>query len=82
MLKPGWCFGIRFSEIVEILSVGLQGSCILFLDHDRFDLTVGGRRRLFQATAIYILGFYSAIGFYSGLPLIIQPMGTPSFICT
>jgi phospholipase C len=29
------------------LSVGLQGSCILFLDHDRFDLTVGGRQRLF-----------------------------------
>jgi hypothetical protein len=29
------------------LSVGLQGSCILFLDPDRFDLTVGGRRQLF-----------------------------------
>jgi hypothetical protein len=29
------------------MSVGLQGSCILFLDPDRFDLTVGGRRRLF-----------------------------------
>jgi hypothetical protein len=25
------------------VSVGLQGSCILFLDHDRFDLAVGGR---------------------------------------
>jgi hypothetical protein len=37
----------------ELFSVGLQGSCILFLDHDRFDLTVEGRRRLFQATAIY-----------------------------
>jgi hypothetical protein len=35
------------------LSVSLQGSCILFLNPDRFDLTVGGRRRLFQATAIY-----------------------------
>jgi hypothetical protein len=31
----------------NILSVGLQGSCILFLDPDRFDLTVGGRQRLF-----------------------------------
>jgi hypothetical protein len=25
------------------MSVGLQGSCILILDPDRFDLTVGGR---------------------------------------
>jgi hypothetical protein len=32
------------------LSVGLQGSCILILDPDRFDLTVGGRRRLFSWT--------------------------------
>jgi hypothetical protein len=30
------------------LSVGLQGSCILILDPDRFDLTVGGRQRLFS----------------------------------
>jgi hypothetical protein len=33
-----------------VLSVGLQGSCILILDPDRFDLTVGGRRRLFSWT--------------------------------
>jgi hypothetical protein len=32
------------------MSVGLQGSCILILDPDRFDLTVGGRRRLFSWT--------------------------------
>jgi hypothetical protein len=37
----------------EMLSVGLQGSCILFLDPDRFDLTIGGRRQLFQAIAQY-----------------------------
>jgi hypothetical protein len=30
------------------VSVGLQGSCILILDPDRFDLTVGSRRRLFS----------------------------------
>jgi hypothetical protein len=30
-----------------ILSVGLQGSCILFLNPDRFNFTIGGRRRLF-----------------------------------
>jgi hypothetical protein len=60
------------------MSVGLQGPCILFLDHDRFNLTVGGRRRLFQAIvifqaiAIYILGFHSAIGFHSGPLLIIN----------
>jgi hypothetical protein len=33
--------------LYSMLSVGLQGSCILFLDHDRFDLAVGGRQRLF-----------------------------------
>jgi hypothetical protein len=33
----------------EVL-VGLQGSCILILDPNRFDLTVGGRRRLFSWT--------------------------------
>jgi hypothetical protein len=33
-----------------LLSVGLQGSCILILVPDRFDLTVGGRRRLFSWT--------------------------------
>jgi hypothetical protein len=30
------------------MSVGLQGSCILILDPDRFDLTVGSRQRLFS----------------------------------
>jgi hypothetical protein len=42
------------------LSVGLQGSCILFLDPDRFDLTVGGSPTtipgysyIFQATVLY-----------------------------
>ena len=35
------------------VSIGLQGSCILFLDYNRFDLTVEGRRRLFQAIAIF-----------------------------
>jgi hypothetical protein len=30
------------------LSVGLQGSCILILDPNRFDLTVGGCQRLFS----------------------------------
>jgi hypothetical protein len=35
------------------MSVGLQGSCILFLNPNRFDLTIGGCRRLFQAIAMY-----------------------------
>jgi hypothetical protein len=35
---------------LKYVSVGLQGSCILILDPDRFDLTVGGRRRLFSWT--------------------------------
>ena len=35
------------------VSIGLQGSCILFLDYNRFDLTIEGRRRLFQAIAIF-----------------------------
>jgi hypothetical protein len=39
--------GMVIAVIKEYMSVGLQGSCILFLDPDRFDLTVGGRRRLF-----------------------------------
>jgi hypothetical protein len=34
----------------DSLSVGLQGSCILILDPDRFNLTVGGRQRLFSWT--------------------------------
>jgi hypothetical protein len=53
------------------LSVGLQGSCILFLDPDRFDLTVGGHRRLFQATAIYSRLQFYILGFLSGPSLII-----------
>jgi hypothetical protein len=39
-----------FDVTMEHVSVGLQGSCILILDPDRFNLTVGGRRRLFSWT--------------------------------
>jgi hypothetical protein len=31
-----------------IMSVGLQGSCILILDPNRFDLTIKGCQRLFS----------------------------------
>jgi hypothetical protein len=48
----GICREIVSAEKIRItnVSVGLQGSCILILDPDRFDLTVGGRRRLFSWT--------------------------------
>jgi hypothetical protein len=47
------CYGTERIIIMEsiadnFISVGLQGSCILILDPDRFDLTVGSRRRLFS----------------------------------
>ena len=49
------CFTGAFEAFYEgFLSVGSQGPDILFfiliLDPDRFDLTVGGRRRLFSWT--------------------------------
>jgi hypothetical protein len=55
------------------LSVGLQGSCILILDPDRFDLTVGGRRRLFSYTRTTLQLFldiitYSRLLFSCRLP--------------
>jgi hypothetical protein len=53
-----------------MMSVGLQGSCILFciliLEPDRFDL-VGGRRRLFSYTITTIQLFQDTIT-YSRLP--------------
>ena len=50
------------------VSIGLQGSCILFLDYDRFDLTVEGRRRLFQA-----IGIFQATAIYFRLPFSYRP---------
>jgi hypothetical protein len=41
----------RVEDIFEgLMSVGLQGSCILILDPNRFNLTVRGRQRLFSWT--------------------------------
>jgi hypothetical protein len=43
--------GLELTQVWRVpVSVGLQGSCILILDPDRFDLTVGGRQRLFSWT--------------------------------
>jgi hypothetical protein len=69
------------------MSVGLQGFCILFLDPDRFDLTVGGRRRLLQATAIYSrLPFRSITDYltreYPHLFVLRSSVRIPSFIPT
>jgi hypothetical protein len=65
-----WAVASTWTENSEgLLSVGLQGSFILFLNPDRFDLTVGGRRRLFQAIAIFqALAIYSRVLFSYRLP--------------
>jgi hypothetical protein len=62
---------VQVVDFGDAVSVGLQGSCILFLDPDRFDLTVGGRRRLFQVIAIYSRLQLYILGFLSGPSLII-----------
>jgi len=38
----------KLKQLSSGVSIGLQGSCVLFLDPDRFDLVVGGRRLLFS----------------------------------
>jgi len=43
------------------------GSCILILDPDRFDLTIGGRRRLFSCIRTSIQLFQDIVT-YSRLP--------------
>jgi hypothetical protein len=52
-----------------VVSVGLQGSCILFLGPHRFNLTIGSRRLLFQATVIFqATAIYSRLPFSCRLP--------------
>jgi hypothetical protein len=64
----------------ENMSVGLQGSCILILDPDRFDLTLGvaddysarpGLRFSYSRLLLRSLDFYLAIDVLLGLLLII-----------